>query len=68
MPITRSTDWYWNTELLSTQPIKEPVTPDFTTVETTQDVTPKPITDDRHDALLQMQKTDPFCKCISKWF
>ena len=21
----------------------------------------------RHEALLQMQKTDPFCKCISEW-
>ena len=28
--------------------------------------TPKPLTVDRLDALLQMQKTDPFCKCISK--
>ena len=56
-----------NTEFLSTQPIKEPVTPDFTTVKTTQDVTPKPLTDDGHDALIQMQKMDPFCKHISKW-
>ena len=29
--------------------------------------TPKPITADCLDALLQMQRTDPFCKCISKW-
>ena len=28
--------------------------------------TPKPLTADRLDALLQMQRTDPFCKCISK--
>ena len=28
--------------------------------------TPKSLTDDRWDALLQMQRTDPFCKCISK--
>ena len=28
--------------------------------------TPKPLTLDRLDALLQMQRTDPFCKCISK--
>ena len=27
---------------------------------------PKPFTVDRLDALLQMQRTDPFCKCISK--
>ena len=28
--------------------------------------TPKPLTADSLDALLQMQRTDPFCKCISK--
>ena len=28
--------------------------------------TPKPLTADRLEALLQMQKTDPFCKHISK--
>ena len=28
--------------------------------------TPKSLTADRQDALLQMQRTDPFCKCISK--
>ena len=28
--------------------------------------TPKPITADHLDALLQMQRTDPFCKCISR--
>ena len=28
--------------------------------------TPKPITADRLDTLLQMQRTDPFCKCISR--
>ena len=28
--------------------------------------TPKQITADRLDALLQMQRTDPFCKCISR--
>ena len=28
---------------------------------------PKPLTVDCLEALLQMQKTDPFCKCISKW-
>ena len=28
--------------------------------------TPKPLTADHLDALLQMQKTDQFCKCISK--
>ena len=29
-------------------------------------LTPKPLTVDRLEALLQMQRTDPFCKCISK--
>ena len=29
---------------------------------------PKPLTADCLEALLQMQKTDPFCKCISKRF
>ena len=28
--------------------------------------TPKPITADHLDVLLQMQRTDPFCKCISR--
>ena len=28
--------------------------------------TPKPLTADHLDALLQMQRTDPFCKCISR--
>ena len=28
--------------------------------------TPKSLTADQQDALLQMQHTDPFCKCISK--
>ena len=28
--------------------------------------TPKPLTVERLDVLLQMQRTDPFCKCISK--
>ena len=29
--------------------------------------TPKPLTADKLEALLQMQRTDQFCKCISKW-
>ena len=55
------------TEFSRTQPDKETVTPDLTTVKTIQDVIPKPLTDDRHKTLLQMQKMDPCCKCISKW-
>ena len=39
------------------------VTPD---IMSTLDPTPKSITADRLEALLQMQKTDPFCKWISK--
>ena len=31
-----------------------------------QDITPKSLTANRHKALLQMQKTDPFCKCMPK--
>ena len=39
------------------------VTPE---VSEATDPTPKSLTADRLQALLQMQKTDPFCKCISK--
>ena len=49
-----------NTEPSNIHPNRETVTPDLTTVKVNQDVTPKPLTDDRHEALLQMQKTDPF--------
>ena len=41
-----------------------PDTPTQISQEST--ATPKPLTADRLDALLQMQRTDPFCKCISK--
>ena len=30
-------------------------------------LTPKPLMADKLEALLQMERTDPFCKCISKW-
>ena len=41
--------------------------PDVTPkVSATTDHTPKSLTEDRLQALLQMQKTDPFCKRISK--
>ena len=42
---------------------QQDVTPDITS---TPDPTPKSLTADRLEALLQMQKTDPFCKWISK--
>ena len=35
-------------------------------VTNTPSTTPKSLTVDRLEALLQMQKMDPFCKCISK--
>ena len=56
-----------DTEPSITQPIKENVMLDLTNVVIAQYITPKPVTADRHKALLQMQNTDPFCKCISKW-
>ena len=49
-----------NTDPSNTQPDKEAVT----LVETMQDVTPKPLIDNRHEAQLQMQEMDP---SISKW-
>ena len=55
-----------DTEPSSIQHIKETVTPDLSTVETTQDITPKLLMADRHEALLQMQEMNPFCKCISR--
>ena len=46
-----------------TTPQADAVAPDVTD---TQSTTPKSLTVDRLKALLQMQKTDPFCKCTSK--
>ena len=40
---------------------------DLTIVETAQNSIPKSLTADRHKALLQMQKMNPFCKFISRW-
>ena len=47
-----------------------PMTPPDITPDISSDTspTPKSLTADRLEALLQMQKTDPFCKCISKCF
>ena len=47
-----------------TIPQTDAIVPD---VIDTWSTTPKSLTPDRLEALLQMQKTDPFCKCISKW-
>ena len=44
-------------------PQTDAVAPD---VIDTQSTTPKSLSTDRLEALPQMQKTDPFCKCISK--
>ena len=50
----------------NTPSIMKPATFDLTTVDTNPDITLKHLTANRHDALLQMQRTDPFCKHISK--
>ena len=53
-----------------TQSISDPTSapPVELTLHVSQDATPmlKSLTADCLDALLQMQRTDPFCKCISK--
>ena len=47
----------------ATQPQSDAVTPDVTDTPST---IPKTLTTDRLQALLQIQRTDPFCKHISK--
>ena len=54
------------TENLTPHPQTDTATSDITNVTDTPDVTPKPLTNDRLQALQQMTRTDPFCKCISK--
>ena len=54
------------TEDLTPQPKTDAVTPDITKITDTPDVMPKPLTEDRLQALVQMLRTDPFCKHISK--
>ena len=51
------------TKVSPTQPQSDAVTPDVTDTPST---IPKTLTADRLQALLQMQRKDPFCKCISK--
>ena len=48
---------------MDTSTVQPDVTPEVSKVP---DPTPKSLTADRLEALLQMQKTDPFCKRISK--
>ena len=47
----------------TTSPPHMDTTPQISPEPTT---TPKPLTADHLDTLLQMQRTDPFCKCISR--
>ena len=47
----------------TSQPQADAVIPDVTCTSST---TPKPLTTDRLQALLQMLRTDPFCNCLSK--
>ena len=57
---TRSSTAQCNiTEYLTLQPTTDTVMPDITKVT-------DPLTEDKLQALPQMQRTDPFCKCISK--
>ena len=49
------------TEDLTPQPKTDTVTPDITKVTDTPDAILKLLTEDRLQALLQMQRTDPFC-------
>ena len=46
--------------------ITNPAKSDLTTVETRQDITPKPLLAKRYEDQLQMQRTNPFCEYISK--
>ena len=48
------------TEDLTPQPDTDTIKPDITKSPDTPDAIPKPLTKDRLQALLQMQKTDPF--------
>ena len=54
------------TENLTPHPKTDIATPAFTNITYTPDATLKLLTKDRLQALQQMQRTDPFCKCISK--
>ena len=54
------------TENLSPHPKIDTATPNITNTTEMPDAMPKPLTEDRLQALQQMQRTDSFCKCISK--
>ena len=63
---TRSRTTQCNIKDLTPQPQADTVTLDITTAKDTPDAMPKPLTEDRLHTLLQKQRTDPFCKHISK--
>ena len=63
---SRSRNAQYNITDLTPQPNTDIVTPDITRVKDTPGAKPKPLTEDRLHTLLQMQRMDPFCKCISK--
>ena len=54
------------TEDLTPHPKTDTVTPDITTITDTPNAMPTLLTEDRLQALLQMQTTDPFCKHFFK--
>ena len=54
------------TEDFTPQPKTDTVTPDIIKITYTSDAMPKPLTKDRIKALLQIQRTGPFCMHISK--
>ena len=54
-------------QLSNSKANKNTFTPDLPTVKGTLVVKLKSLTDDRLQALLQIQNMDPFCICISKW-
>ena len=54
------------TDNLTPHPKPNMATPDVINITDTPDAMPKLLTEDRLQALQQMQRTDPFCKHISK--
>ena len=64
---TRSRTAQSNTTVnLTPHPKTDTATPDITNITDTPDAMPKLLTEDRLQALQQMQRSDPFCKHISK--
>ena len=61
--LTLGVRWLSTDCLEDTAPQTDAAAPEVTD---TQSTIPKPLAADRLEALLQMQKMDSFCKCISK--